>query len=91
MYDPEAGAVRPFVTAYGRTIGPASRSSHLSLGALMRSAHDWFVIGIPRRRSQVHAHPPHQLGHLVGHHAQVGISRGEQGLLQLLAGLRQLD
>jgi hypothetical protein len=32
---PGAGTVRPLVTAYGRTTGPASRSSHLSFGAIM--------------------------------------------------------
>jgi hypothetical protein len=38
MYESDAGMVRPLVTAYGRTTGPASRSSHLSLGALRDDA-----------------------------------------------------
>src|SRR3712207_8450891 len=73
---PPDGATRPCVIAYGRTTGPASRSSQ-SCGARSGSA----GIGVRHGGAlgSVHelADAGDQHGHLVGDQAQVGVAGGE--------------
>src|SRR3954447_9603333 len=79
------GATRPCVMAYGRTTGPASRSSQ-SCGAFNGSAGIGRCHGGPLGCGHELTDPGHQHRHLVRDQAEVGVTGGEHGETGALTG-----
>src|SRR4029079_4774307 len=87
---PRLGRVRPWEIAYGRTTGPASRSSHrlsgCRAGCAMATLRPSRCPGVcPDRRGEVLTDPGDEHGHLVRDKPDIGLLIRQHGEARALA------